>query len=124
MVSKITDSEFLVMRVLWEAKQELTITQIRESLEKTTDWNSSTIKTLIRRLVNKGAVEATKKEVYYYKALITEDEYNQHITKDLIDRLYNGSAKNLVASLIDNKKLSEKDIEELRNMFKVGGKDE
>lgn len=124
MVSKITDSEFLVMRVLWGARQELTITQIRESLEKTTDWNSSTIKTLIRRLVNKGVVEATKKEVYYYKPLITEDEYNQYITKDLIDRLYNGSAKNLVASLLSNKKLNEKDIEELRNMFRVGGKDE
>jgi len=122
MVSKITDSEFLVMRVLWEAGQELTITQIREALEKTTDWNSSTIKTLIRRLVNKGAVEASKKEVYYYKPLITEAEYNKCVTKDLIDRLYNGSAKNLVASLIDNKNLTEKDIEELRSMFKVGGK--
>lgn len=124
MVSRITDSEVLVMRVLWEAGHELTITHIRTSLEKTTDWDSSTIKTLIRRLVNKGVVEATKKEVYYYRPLITEEEYNQYITQDIIDRLYNGSAKNLVASLLDNKKLDEKDIEELRNMFKVGGKDE
>lgn len=124
MVSRITDSEVLAMRVLWEAGNELTITHIRTSLEKTTDWDSSTIKTLIRRLVNKGVVEATKKEVYYYRPLITEEEYNQYITQDIIDRLYNGSAKNLVASLLDNKKLDEKDIEELRNMFKVGGKDE
>lgn len=47
------------------------------------------------------------KEVYYYKPLITEDEYNQYITQDLIDRLYNGSANNLVSSLLDNKKLDD-----------------
>ncbi|MFA5524205.1 MAG: BlaI/MecI/CopY family transcriptional regulator [Tissierellales bacterium] len=75
MVSRITDSEVLVMRILWKARNELTITHIRTSLEKTTDWDSSTIKRLIRRLVNKGVVEATKKEVYYYRSLITEDEY-------------------------------------------------
>lgn len=107
MASRITNSESLVMSILWEAVQQLTVSHIRESLEKTTDWNRSTIKTLIRRLVSKEAVEATMKEVYYYKPLITEDEYNQYITQDLIDRLYNGSANNLVSSLLDNKKLDD-----------------
>lgn len=124
MILKITDSEVVVMKVLWEAKVELTITEIRKTLEETTDWESSTIKTLIRRLVKKGAIEATKKDVFYYKPLVTEEEYNEYTTQDLIDRLYNGSAKNLVASLLDNKKLNKKDIEELRKMFKVGGNDE
>ncbi len=124
MISKITDSEVTVMKVLWERKGELTITEIRKTLEETTDWESSTIKTLIRRLVKKGAIEATKKDVFYYKPLVTEEEYNEYTTQELIDRLYNGSAKNLVASLLDNKKLNKKDIDELQKMFKVGGKDE
>ncbi|MCQ4925380.1 BlaI/MecI/CopY family transcriptional regulator [Tissierella carlieri] len=124
MISRITDSEAVVMRVLWEAGRELSITDIRKSLEETTDWESSTIKTLLRRLVKKDVVQATKREVFYYKPLVTEEEYNEYITQDLIDRLYNGSAKNLVASLLDNKKLNKKDIEELRKMFKVGGNDE
>lgn len=124
MISKITDSEVTVMKVLWERKGELTITEIRKTLEETTDWESSTIKTLIRRLVKKGAIEATKKDVFYYKPLVTEEEYNEYTTQELIDRLYNGSAKNLVASLFDNKKLNKKDIDELQKMFKVGAKDE
>ncbi|MDU5081662.1 BlaI/MecI/CopY family transcriptional regulator [uncultured Tissierella sp.] len=124
MISRITDSEAVVMRVLWEAGRELSITDIRKSLEETTDWESSTIKTLLRRLVKKDVVQATKREVFYYKPLVTEEEYNEYTTQDLIDKLYNGSAKNLVASLLDNKKLNKKDIEELQKMFKVGENDE
>lgn len=124
MISRITDSEAVVMRVLWDAGRELNITDIRKSLEESTDWESSTIKTLLRRLVKKDVVQATKREVFYYKPLVTEEEYNEYTTQDLIDKLYNGSAKNLVASLLDNKKLNKKDIEELQKMFKVGENDE
>jgi predicted transcriptional regulator len=56
--------------------------------------------------------------------MVSEKEYNDFSTKALIDRLYSGSAKNLVASLIGNNKLGSEDIEELRNMFKVGNKNE
>ncbi|CAK7019846.1 BlaI/MecI/CopY family transcriptional regulator [Tissierella sp.] len=124
MISRITDSEAVVMRVLWDAGRELNTTDIRKSLEESTDWESSTIKTLLRRLVKKDVVQATKREVFYYKPLVTEEEYNEYTTQDLIDKLYNGSAKNLVASLLDNKKLNKKDIEELQKMFKVGENDE
>lgn len=124
LVSRITDSEVEVMRVLWEAGCELPIADIRKTLEKKSKWETSTIKTLLRRLCEKGVVLATKKEVFYYKPLVSEEEYNEYNTQSLIDRLYAGSAKKLVASLLGNKKLDEADIEELRNMFKVGGKDE
>lgn len=124
LVSKITDSEVEVMRVLWAANTELPIAEIRKKLEKTSEWETSTIKTLLRRLCDKGAIMATKKEVFYYKALVSEVEYNEYTTQGLIDRLYAGSAKKLVASLIGSKKFNDKDIEELRTMFKVGDKDE
>jgi BlaI family penicillinase repressor len=124
LVSKITEAEALVMKVLWEAEEELPIAEIRKALSKTSDWEDSTIKTLVRRLCKKGVVKSTKRGVLYYKALVSEDEYNDYITKDVIDRLYSGSAKNLVASLIDNKRLDDSDIEELRDFFKVGDNDE
>lgn len=124
LASKITDSEVEVMRVLWEADSELPIADIRKNLEQTSKWETSTIKTLLRRLCEKGVVLATKKEVYYYKPLVSEVEYNEYSTQSLIDRLYAGSAKNLVASLLGSKKLDDSDIEELRNLFKVGDRDE
>lgn len=124
LVSKITDSELEVMRVLWEAEKELSLTEIRKTLEEKSNWETSTIKTLLRRLCEKGVVLAEKKEVFYYNPLVTEVEYNEYITQNLIDRLYSGSVKNLVASLLGSKKLKETDIEELRSLFKVGEKDE
>ncbi len=124
LASRITDSEVEVMRVLWEGGCELPIADIRKTLEKNSNWEASTIKTLLRRLCEKGVILATKKEVFYYKALVSEAEYNEYSTQSLIDRLFAGSAKNLVASLLGSKKLDKSDIEELRSMFKVGDKDE
>ena len=120
LVSKITDSEVKVMRILWEAACELPIADIRKTLEKTSKWETSTIKTLLRRLCEKGVVLATKKEVFYYTPLVSEAKYNEYTTQSLIDRLYSGSAKNLVASLLGSNKLDASDIEELRTLLKVG----
>ena len=124
LVSKITDSEVEVMRVLWEAGPELPLADIRKKLEQTSQWETSTIKTLLRRLCEKGAVLATKKEVFYYSPVVSEAEYNEYTTQSLIDRLYSGSAKNLVASLLGSKKLDDLDIAELRALFKVGDRGE
>lgn len=119
--SKITDSEIEVMRILWKAKGELPFAEIRKELEESSNWEISTIKTLLRRLCDKGAVLADKREVFYYKPLISKQEYT---TQNLIDRLYSGSAKSLVASLLGNKKLNKKDIDELSAMFKAGDDNE
>lgn len=124
LVSKITEAEVEVMRVLWEAGEPLPMADIRKKLEQSSEWESSTIKTLLRRLCEKDVVEADKKEVFYYSPRVSEKEYNDYTTKTLIDRLFSGSAKNLVASLIGNNKLEKADIEELRTMFKVGKRDE
>jgi BlaI family penicillinase repressor len=120
LVTKITDSEVEVMKVLWEEGCELPMADIRKTLEQSSKWETSTIKTLLRRLCEKGVVLATKKEVFYYKPLVSEAEYNEYTTQSLIDRLFSGSAKNLVASLLGSKKLDDNDIEELRTLFKVG----
>jgi len=124
LVSKITDSEVEVMRVLWDSESELTISEIRKSLEQSSSWESSTIKTLLRRLCEKGVVLAAKRDVYYYRSLVSEKEYNEYTTQKLIDRLYGGSVKKLVASLVGGKKLNAADIDELRSILKAGENDE
>lgn len=124
LVSKISNSELEVLHVLWEAEGAIPLAAIRKKLEISTAWESSTIKTLLRRLCQKGVVEITKKEVFYYTSLVSETEYNEYTTQNLIEQLYSGSAKNLVASLLDNNKFNEADIEELQRLFKVGEKDE
>ena len=119
LASKITDSELEVMKLLWCAKDALAVTAIREHLQESKGWEPATIKTLISRLVAKGAVRQEKRNVYYYSPAISEKEYSSWATKDLITRIFNGKARDLVASLVNSDGLSQEDLAELRDMFKV-----
>lgn len=115
---KITDSELEVMHVLWEAADALPIADIRRTLQERRGWEATTTKTLVQRLCNKGAVAQEKRSVFYYRALISEKEYNDWATGDLIRKLYRGSAKDLVAALVHSDELTAADVEELRAMFR------
>lgn len=116
---KISDSELEIMKTLWEAGDALTITDIRTDLQTRKGWEATTIKTLVGRLVNKGAVLQEKRKVFYYSPLVTEEEYSRWATKDLVSKLYGGSAKHLVAALVNSDGLSKEDIDELRELFKM-----
>ena len=119
LASKITGSELEVMKLLWRAEDALSVTEIREELQKSKGWEPATIKTLISRLVTKGVVRQEKRNVFYYSPLISEKEYSTWATDDLISRLYNGRARDLVAALVDSDGLSQEDLDELRQMFRV-----
>ncbi|MBQ7536356.1 MAG: BlaI/MecI/CopY family transcriptional regulator [Oscillospiraceae bacterium] len=116
---KITGSELEVMKLLWHAEDALPVTEIREKLQKAKGWEPATIKTLISRLVSKGAVRQERRNVYFYSPIISEKEYGAWATGDLITRLYNGSARELVAALVNSDGLTQEDLDELRQMFKV-----
>lgn len=120
LAQKISDSELEVMRVLWGVKQAVTLAEIRKTLSANSEWEDSTIKTLLRRLHSKGVLKQEKRDVYYYTPLVSEEEYEEYTTQTLINKLYQGSAKKLIASLVSSNKLSQEDITELRKMFKVG----
>ena len=117
LADKISDSELEVMKVLWRAGDALPVTVIREALQKSRGWEATTVKTLVNRLVSKGVIRQEKRNVFYYSPLISEAEYNSWATGDLIQRLYNGSARDLVAALVQSNGLTQADVEELRRMF-------
>ena len=119
LAEKISDSELEVMKLLWQAGDALPVTGIRETLQRTKGWEATTVKTLVSRLVSKGVIRQEKRNVFYYSPLISEREYNAWATRHLIERLYNGSARELVAALVHSDGLSQADLEELREMFKV-----
>ena len=116
---KISDSELEVMRVLWEAGDALPVTEIRQALQERKGWAATTVKTLIQRLLGKGAVSQEKRKVFYYSPLVSEQEYNDWAANDLVRRLFRGSAKELVVTLVKSEGLSAQDIDELRALFKV-----
>ena len=116
---KISDSELEVMRVLWQTGDALPVTEIREALQQSRGWEATTVKTLVSRLVTKGVLRQEKRGVFYYTPLISEAEYNDWATHDLISRVYHGSARDLVMALVRSDGLTQDDIEELRDLFKL-----
>jgi BlaI family penicillinase repressor len=121
----IANAELKVMRLLWRTSP-MTLAQIREQLLQTTKWNHSTIKTLVFRLRDKGVIKPLDKYgAAQYVPLVSESEYIQAQVQPLIERVFEGNAKKLVAALVDSGELSEADVDELKAYFKVkegGGK--
>lgn len=121
LAEKISDSELDVMKVLWEAEDALPVTVIREKLQERKGWEATTVKTLVSRLLGKGVIAQEKRKVFFYSPLVTEAEYNEWATSNLIHRLYKGSPKDLIAALVQSDGLTEEDLAELREMFVVEG---
>ena len=121
LAEKISDSELEVMRLLWEAGTPLPISDIRIALRQRKGWEATTVKTLVNRLLSKEVIAQEKRNVFYYRPLVSQEEYKHWATNQLIDRLYRGSAMNLVAALVDSDSLSPDDIQELRDFFRMEG---
>lgn len=115
---KITDAELEIMKILWE-KENLTLNQIIEELSDTEKKNKSTVKTLLYRLIDKGAVESiekTKKE-NEFKANISKKEYLKEENNIFLDKLYNGNIDNMLLNFVEDKKISKEKIEKLLDIL-------
>lgn len=114
---KITDAELEIMQALWASDEAMTLGQVKSALAQSRGWNGDTTKTLLRRLCAKGAVAQEKREVYYYSPLVDRGQLGEYRTRRLIDKLYAGSAKNMVAALVERDQLKPQDVDELRTLF-------
>ena len=117
-LTKISEAELEVMKVLW-AQSPQTANEIIERLESTTDWKPKTIRTLINRLVQKGAASyhQEKGRLYTYYPLVSQESYLQVETKSLLKRFYGAAFKPLLVNFLKEEKLSSEDINELKRIL-------
>ena len=114
---KISNAEWLIMRVLWR-ESPLTTTAIIESLSTETDWSPKTIHSLISRLVKKGALGIDKNSAQYkYYTLVTKEECIKEETGAFIKRVFDGSFYHMVANFINDENISPKEIEKLKQIL-------
>ena len=114
MESKLFDSELKIMGVLWR-EGDVTAKHISDVLKEETGWNMNTTYTLIKRCIKKGAIERTEPN-FMCHALIPKEAVQEAETNELIDKVFDGSADKLFASLLGRKKLSDEQIESLRKI--------
>ena len=114
---KISESEWQVMCVLW-TKSPLPAQEVFEQLETKTKWKPKTVKTLIDRLVKKGAVKYEKEgRRYLYYPAVGRDECVSTESRSFVRRVYGGISKPMLAAFLEDAKLSADDIAELKDIL-------
>lgn len=114
-MKKLSDAEFEIMQVLWRSGSPMTSNRLLEEMGNTRNWKLASLMTVLARMVEKGAVYCDRStRTNYYTALISEEDYKITEGTTFLNRLFNKSAKDFIASLYQGKQMSEKDIQELR----------
>lgn len=123
MLQQVSDSELILMKIVWANQGAAKYAAIMEELAKTGNtWQKNTVITLLSRLVDKGMLKTSKiGRRNEYIALVTEADYQSAQARTLVSKLYAGNAKGLVATLIQGEMLSEEDYRELKRFWENGG---
>jgi len=115
----ITDAEWEVMRVVW-ANIRVTSKEVISTLEEKMDWKQATTKTLLGRLVEKGALNTEQEgRKYIYSANIEEKEAVRSFTNDIFDRICRKNVGNVIESIIKDHTLSFDDIQRLEEILEM-----
>ncbi|EGT4232127.1 TPA: BlaI/MecI/CopY family transcriptional regulator [Clostridioides difficile] len=113
----ISEAEYQVMKTIWRYAP-ISTTEVIEKLVETSTWSPKTIQTMLLRLVKKGALTYEKNSrVFVYTPLVKEEEYVAKESSSFLNRFYNGTLNSMVLNFLENDKLSEDDIEELREIL-------
>ncbi|HWK42703.1 MAG TPA: BlaI/MecI/CopY family transcriptional regulator [Croceibacterium sp.] len=114
---RISDAEHAVMEVLWE-KSPLTAAEVCDQVCDLRGWTMPTVKTLLSRLVAKGAVAtAPDGRRFLYRPLLERTAYVGGESRRLVDRLFGGRAAPLIAHLAESEVLSSDDITEIERLL-------
>ncbi|WP_019639212.1 BlaI/MecI/CopY family transcriptional regulator [Paenibacillus fonticola] len=116
-IQKLSDTELELMEAIWACTPPVTSTELlRLFAERGKEWKAQTISTFLSRLVDKGALTATRRDgrTNEYSPRISSEDYKLLETQHVLDGLYQGSVKNLISAMYDGDKLSEQDITELK----------
>ena len=113
----VSEAESIVMAVLWQQSPVPTDVVVA-ALARQQHWHESTIKTLLNRLLRKGAIRARKDgRRYLYSPVLTRDQWLSSESEGLIGRLFGGRVAPLVAHFSRQRKLSRKDIADLKRLI-------
>jgi BlaI family penicillinase repressor len=113
----ISDGEWEVMRVIWEDEPK-TAAEVIAALVDPTGWNHRTIRTMLGRLVEKGALDYDVDGArYLYRSAVSQDDCVRQRSESFLVKVFGGDASALVAHFVDDHDLSSEEIEELSRML-------
>lgn len=112
---KLFESELKMMEIIWQ-NEPVSAKKLSIIAEETIGWNKNTTYTVIKKLIGKKAVLRTEPN-FICTSLIKKEDVRKAETETLITKLFNGSKKALFSALIEDESLTDKELEELRQMI-------
>ena len=113
-VIRLHEGELNVMELLWSNKA-LAAKDIAKIIKEYIGWEKNTTYTVIKRLIDKGAIER-EDPGFICRAIISKSTIQEIETKALLDKIYNGSLSNFIATYLVNQEFSSSDIAELKKI--------
>ncbi len=114
---RISDAEWLVMRVLW-TRSPATVNDVHVALEPATGWKLKTVMTLLNRLVKKGVLTFEKVgRAYHYTPRLKEADCVRAERRSFLQRVYGGALKPMLAHFLEEASLSTEEIDDLKRLL-------
>ncbi len=116
----ISESEWQIMNKLWE-KSPLTAAELVEKVQVEKNLEMTTIKTLLRRLIAKKAVDfkidEKNSKLYYYFPVVEQKDCVLEVSKQFLSLYYENNIKKMFSAFLENTTLSQKEIESLKQLL-------
>jgi len=114
---RMSDAEWRIMDAVWK-QSPASARDVLERLQGQSTWAYSTVKTYLSRMVEKGFLSVRKEaNVSYYAPLVTRNQARRAALRSLVDRAFDGAFGPMMAFLVEDEALSEKDQQRLRAML-------
>ena len=114
----ISDSEWSVMTALWESSPQ-TASEVTRTLRPTMNWAENTVRTLLTRLVEKGALKTAENAsgTRTFIPAVKREACVRAESQSFLDRIFGGAAKPLLVHFAENSKLTAEEVEELKKLL-------
>ena len=114
----ISDAEWKVMEAVW-THHPTTVREVFEALEAETGWAYSTVKTMLTRLTEKGALAVeTRANTRWFSPLVTARQARRSALRSLVDRAFGGAFSSLVHHMVADDEIKGRDRESLEAMIR------
>lgn len=119
---RISEAEWEVMEMLWN-RHPITAQEVVQALMDHRDWKDQTVRTMLARLVKKGALSFTAEgKRYLYRPVFTRDQCVSNESSTFLEKVFAGASASLLLHFVQNTPLSKKEIAELKKLLDAKGR--
>ncbi len=115
---ELTEGEWAIIQAVWE-NEPCAAPTVQEELEAQKSWTYSTVKTMMDRMVAKGLLKTERiRNLIFYRSAITRKQAQKGEIMRTVKRAFDGALTPMMQFLLDNHKLSQKQLSELEKLIK------